>query len=505
VEVDTSDGWNRKDDNSIIYLSIKFQKQMKKKTLKVVLRGAKARMSRVALLGAMMAVVAPFASSCNEDEEVDTGYKTYPVTVQLVYPEGHSAKDSVTVSLRNTLTGGGSYEALTNAEGLATLEVIAGTYEAAASEQREDEYYRYNLNALKSDISITETWTGEEAVRLEYTVSATPQLSEGDPSPNGRIIIKELYNGGCQKDDGSGAFNNGAYLILHNNSTGIANLKHLTVATTLPSNAHATNNFLQNGVLSYAAEGWIPAGFGVFYFSSDVELAPGEDLVVAINSAIDNTTTYSQAINFANPKYWAIYDPESGYSNATYYPAPAVEIPESHYLKAKRLANVTANAYVLSVNSPALFLFVPQDLTPVEMADDVSRLTTHGTSASQAVLKVPTDWVVDGIEVFMNANLATSNKRLTPDVDGGYVPLTVAQGYTLYRNVDKAATESIAANAGKLIYAYALGTADIDGGTTDPSGIDAEASIKNGARIIYKDTNSSANDFHQRKRASLRD
>ena len=42
-------------------------------------------------------------------------------------------------------------------------------------------------------------------------------------------------------------------------------------------------------------------------------------------------------------------------------------------------------------------------------------------------------------------------------------------------------------------------------GSTDPSGIDAEASLKNGARIIYQDTNNSTNDFHQRKQASLRD
>jgi hypothetical protein len=70
--------------------------------------------------------------------------------------------------------------------------------------------------------------------------------------------------------------------------------------------------------------------------------------------------------------------------------------------------------------------------------------------------------------------------------------------------VDKTATEAISSNTGKLVYSYSGGTTDLTDGTTDASGIDAEASIKNGAHIIYLDTNSSTTDFHQRKVASLR-
>jgi hypothetical protein len=116
-------------------------------------------------------------------------------------------------------------------------------------------------------------------------------------------------------------------------------------------------------------------------------------------------------------------------------------------------------------------------------------------------LKVPTDWLLDGIEVYKEDQIADCKKRLTAAVDVGYIPFTNNQGHTLYRNVDKAATEAILGNAGKLVYNYSLGWED----STDPSGIDAEASIKNGAHIIYKDTNNSTNDFHQRSRASLRD
>jgi hypothetical protein len=50
------------------------------------------------------------------------------------------------------------------------------------------------------------------------------------------------------------------------------------------------------------------------------------------------------------------------------------------------------------------------------------------------------------------------------------------------------------------VYNYALG---VDS-STDPSGIDAEASIKNGAHIIFNDTDNSTNDFHERQKCSLR-
>ena len=97
-----------------------------------------------------------------------------------------------------------------------------------------------------------------------------------------------------------------------------------------------------------------------------------------------------------------------------------------------------------------------------------------------------------------------NRKRLTSNIDAGYVFFQNKMGYSVYRNVDKEATLAIEGNKQKLVYNYNLGTGSLPKGSTDPSGIDAEASIKNGARIIYLDTNNSSNDFHQRIRASLR-
>ena len=154
-------------------------------------------------------------------------------------------------------------------------------------------------------------------------------------------------------------------------------------------------------------------------------------------------------------------------------------------------------AWPLSNTSPAFYIVRPQGTSLKEFVDNPANENMYGSN--QVRRKVPVEWVVDGVEVFAKGQ-SNNKKRLLPTVDAGYVEMTSKMGYTLYRNVDKEATEAIAGNKGKIVYNYSLG---VDG-TTDPSGIDAEASLRNGARIVYKDTNNSTLDFHQRSKASLR-
>ena len=103
------------------------------------------------------------------------------------------------------------------------------------------------------------------------------------------------------------------------------------------------------------------------------------------------------------------------------------------------------------------------------------------------------------MEVYSTPSKSQNKKRLTSEIDGGAVYLTPQKGHTLYRNVDKTATEALPENAGKLVYTYTMGVT-----TGDPNNIDAEASIKKGAHIVYMDTNNSTDDFHERKEFSIR-
>ncbi len=422
--------------------------------------------------------------SCKND--YDHLYQTYKVTVQLNYPEGFESVENVSVTLINT-TNNTTYTGSTASNGIATFEVPCGIYDAAVSEMRTIAETSYIFTGNKS-ISVIESDKNSGAATIELSVSQTAT-----------IIIKELYAGGCQKDDGSGFFARDKYVILYNNSETAVSMDNICLAFAYPYNSNATNYFYSNGSLSYETEGWIPAGQGIWFFPEGINLAPGEQIEIALNHAIDNTVTYSQSINFANPEYYCTYDIDV-YSLVSYYPAPSSLIPTSHYLSAVKYGNATA--WPLSNSSPAFYIFATKNVTPTEFANNVDNLGYYNGSPIQGYLKVPSEWIIDGIEVYRQGD--NNQKRLTAAIDAGYVDYTSQYGYTLYRNVNKDATEAILENAGKLVYNYSGGTTDLVDGSTDPSSIDAEASIANGARIIYSDTNSSTNDFHQRRKASLR-
>lgn len=426
--------------------------------------------------------------SCQVKDEV---YGVSTFTVKLNYPAGYTAKDSVKVTLLNTVSKA-RFTALTDASGCASLHVPVGIYEVSASEQRPIDKVVYNFNGL-TDFTISDKAV-TDSVKIDLTVSKTSQL-----------VIKELYNGGCTyttSAGGTATFSRDMYVIIYNNSEFPVSFDNLCLGMAIPVNSSGTNYDYVSGVLSYSS--WVPAGWGLWYFSSGITLQPGKQIVVALMNAVDNTKTYANSINFANSDYYCTYDAtKTQFSNSTYYPTPALVIPSSHYLSAIRYSGVTSTAWTVSTTSPAFFIFATQGATPAVFGTTAAYLDKYNGSATQVRAKVPVDWVMDGVEVFVQGG-SVNSKRLTAGVDAGYVYLTNGQGYTLYRNVDQAATEAIAANAGKIVYNYSGGTADIAGGGTDPSGIDAEASIQNGARIVYQDTNNSTKDFHERKKASLR-
>ena len=317
-----------------------------------------------------------------------------------------------------------------------------------------------------------------------------------------QIIIKEVYNGGCPKDEGTGSFIQDKCIILYNNCPQQAVVNNLCFGFATPYNAEGNNHcYDENGQLVYDAEGYMPALNGIWYYPYSLVIEPYSQVVINVHGAIDNTQTYSQSVNYANKDYYCMYDPESGYNNTGYYPTPADVIPTTHYLKTVKYGQ--GNAWALSITSPALFIFQPQGVTHIDFAMNADNLWYEPTVAQTPVyacVKVPNEWIIDAVEVFNTAKKEDCKKRLTADLDVGYVYLTNKLGHVLYRNVDKEMTESLSENSGKLVYGYALGVDD----STDPSGIDAEASIRNGAHIIFQDNNNSSEDFHERQKCSLR-
>ena len=320
-----------------------------------------------------------------------------------------------------------------------------------------------------------------------------------------QIIIKEIYNGGCPMDEGTDMFHMDKCIILYNNCPQQAVVNNLCFGMATPYNAESPSIntiYGEDGRLVYESEGFTPAQNAIWYYPHSLVIEPYSQVVINVHGAIDNTQTYSQSVNYANKDYYCMYDPESGYNNTKYYPTPADVIPTSHYLKTVKYGQ--GNAWPLSTTAPALFIFQPQNMDPVTFANNADNLW-YAPGVAQtpvyACVKVPNEWIIDAVEVFNAAKKEDSKKRLTADLDVSYVYLTNKLGHSLYRNVDKEMTESLAENNGKLVYGYALG---VDG-STDASGINAEASIRNGAHIIYQDNNNSSEDFHERQKCSLRE
>lgn len=438
----------------------------------------------------MLSTAIAFVACSNNDLPVPTtsgdGISMGQVLIRLTGFDG--SLKNIPVQLRS-MQSGITFTEKSDNKGAVAFNITPGVYEALASATITLKGNScVTLNGVVSQIVVKKGLATE--VELKLSSALTSQL-----------IIKEVYNGGIMKDDGK-LFQADKCIILYNNSPQPVASAHLCIGIVSPYNSQGNNKWYAGGKLAYESEGYVPVLDGIWYFPDTLRVAPYQQIVVNCCGAIDNTLTYPQSVNYACKDYYCMYDPEAGYTNTMYYPTPADVIPTSHYLKAVRIGQ--SNAWALSTTSPAVILFKTADTDPVFFGTNEAHMTYVPGSAQtniNKVLKVPTEWVLDGIEVF-SANHATENlKRLTADIDAGYVKLTNQLGHVLYRNVDKEATEAISSNADKLVYQYRLG---VDG-STDPNGIDAEASMKQGAHIVFLDTNNSSADFHEREHCSLRD
>ncbi len=418
-------------------------------------------------------------SACDNKPEITTA----DIEIALQNNGEPFAQDGINVIIKETASGT-TFNALTDENGIAKFTLSSGIYEGSATWKTSAEGIQTIYNGINSNIVVS---AGKnETFPLELKTSQASQ-----------IIIKELYTTGCQGVDPKKPFSNDAYVILYNNSDQEADASDVCFAFCNPFNSYQTNKYLTDGKLFFEELGWLPSGYSAWWFQKEVKIAPYSQIIVAIKGAIDNTVTYPESVDLSHADYY-MYDPESGFNNASAYPAPLESMPADHYLKTFVISK--GNAWPISNSSPAFYIFKNANIEAFSKDENNYDRTEN---AKLPVLKIPMSSVIDAVEVFDFTNKEKNAKRFPSSIDAGYVEIISKNGHTIYRNVDKEATEALAENEGKLVYDYAGGTLDIEG-TTDPSGIDAEASIAKGAHIIYKDTNNSSNDFHQRNKASIK-
>ena len=318
----------------------------------------------------------------------------------------------------------------------------------------------------------------------------------------GELIIKEFNVGGGYKTiEGNKTYSWCKGLVLYNNGATAVTHKNLAIGTIPPGNAHANNGNYEDGELVYENEDYVPMIYAIWYNPNSVTVKPFEDLVIAINGAVDHSAIATGAFDLSKPEYHAMYDPESQYINPNAYPEPAAGIPAANYWKAAVFG--LGNAWAISVMCPNFILFqFPEGVDPAAYcaAPENAWYDAGKQIAANYCVKIPKAWIIDGVESYRTTMIDYSVKRLPASIDTGYALYNSNKGYSAYRNVDKKATESLRNNADKLIYNYDQAVE----GTSDASGIDAAASLKNGAKIIYKDTDNSTADFHLRKDWSLK-
>lgn len=368
------------------------------------------------------------------------------VTVQAVWPDGMSPRAGTEVSIED-IAGGVSYKLLTNASGTATTRLPNGVFRINLRDALEDNIF----NATRDKVRIC---GGDQTISLELVRSKA-----------GALVIKEIYCGGCSKAPKEGTYQSDQYLLLHNNSPETCYLDGLCMGTLSPYNSIGSNPWLSDGELP----DFLPVIQAVLMIpgsGKDFPLAPGEDALLCLRGAIDHTLEYPLSVNLNRPDAFVCYDPVL-FPNPTYHPAPGNLVSRNRYLVIV-VKTGQANAYTLSLNSPAIILFRAPAGTDIREYANSSDHQPQIPGSNERVVAIPPDWVVDGVEVFFGGS-SSNQKRLPATVDAGAATLSeTMKGHTLMRNRDE------------------------------------DASRTQGYEVLL-DSNNSTQDFYERKTQSLHD
>lgn len=390
------------------------------------------------------------ASSCLDTSSPDPYQETLNVLeITADWPDEDMKKSGAEIIVEDINTGS-RYMLLTDGNGIARLSLPNGLYRINLSGRNSE--YVYNAAADKIVLS------GKD---LTLTLS----LAISKP---GSIVIKEIYCGGCKKLPQEGNYQNDKYVILHNNDYKVQYLDGLCFGTLAPYNSNVDNPWIASGNDGATSlPDFLPVIQAVWKFPGDGDdfpLQPGEDAVICVNGAIDHTVQFPLSVNLNKPDYFVCYN-TTYFGNTSYHPAPGNLISTDRYLKVVKKTGI-ANAYIISVNSPTIVLFRPQDITIEEFVLLADSITPVPGNKNDYVVKVPFEWVIDAVEVF-NGTSSSNTKRLVASLDAGYVILSDTYlGHTLMRKTDE------------------------------------EQSAASGYEVLT-DTNNSLNDFYERQTQSL--
>lgn len=388
--------------------------------------------------------------SVKEDQFADDSLSSVlKITVKMPLGFDYTTQ-GLTVSLSDP-SSGLKFSGVTDNAGVATIRVAHGTYIATTQvSHSESGGVIYIFNGTTEQIRATPKDPALINSNLNLNVSKA-----------GQIIIKEFYYGGCFDVATNKSYAKDQYFILYNNTGETAYLDSLCVGVIDPFNAPtngATSAWVKPGTtelrdsLPATSMGWMFPGRG-----KDYPLLPGGEVVISLN-AINHKATVSSSVDLGKAGYWALFDPILTKAQAV--PNAGVNLLKGYWKVG------TATSYVMSIVSPALFIYSLGGKTTDQFVQ--STYTWHPkqlTNRNFDCLMVDKNLVLDGVECFKNI---TDSKRIRPEVDNGFaITDGSGQGQSIHRKVDPIATAAA------------------------------------GGRIVYMDTNNSSADFEKRAKASL--
>ena len=415
-------------------------------------------MKKTIVISVLAAALASVLGGCVNLKETNPYKESLAeITVRPEYPEDFPEEEKSGIGLKFTERNQNrSYTVLTGPDGTGKAWLPYGSYRLVMSHRSGTSVFNASVDRI--------ILNGENSGVDGRVISCPVQASKG-----GVIVFKEIYSGGCTKYPEQGNYASDSYVILHNNSAEVQYLDGLCFGTLDPYRSGATNVWVDTDPETGESvfQDFIPVVQAIWQFGgsgTDFPLESGEDAVLVVYGAIDHAAKYPQSVNLNNQDYFVCYN-TTYFPNPTYHPAPGNNIRQDHILDVIIKVGV-ANAYTFAQASPAPVIFRPTDGTDIkDFLGDASNIIQKPGSKVDRIVKIPPEWVLDGVEVFEKG--AANKKRIMPEIDAGSIEFSGPYyGHTLFRKTDAEASES---------YGYE----------------------------ILCDTNNSSEDFYERERQSL--
>ena len=320
-----------------------------------------------------------------------------------------------------------------NANGEAEFRVQPGKYDVLASAIFSEEKLSVGTS-LPEFLLMEEGILDKNGSYLDASISLS--LEAGTYSP---IVIREIYYHGSKTLSGAN-YTKDRYIELYNNSDMDQFLDSLCIATANPANSNSGNSaWIGSDIVPIFQMLWMIPGRG-----NDFKLKPGTSAVVALN-AVNHNGRATSALDLSKA-HFGYYD-----QNLTGH-----EI-SPNVTSLTRIIAGQGTSYGFSVSSPAFYIFRPEMGIEKYLKDAKTwELFEPGKTSGSKFWHVDKSWILDGVECVISPS--QSLKRLSTSVDVSYTYIQEGgnSGLAITRKVSE----------------------------TLPDG-----------RIIYQDTNNSAEDF----------